>query len=65
MLHLQVIIKNFFFGNSFIEIRNQNNDIINLQKILVSDGNKVLINNKKHKTRLSNEKILKTIYPNS
>jgi len=57
--------KKFFFGNSFIEIRNQNNDIINLQKILVSDGNEVLINNKKHKTRLSNKKILKTIYPNS
>ncbi len=56
--------KKFFFGKSLIEIRNLNSNNIDLEKILVSDYNNVLINNKKYETRLSNKKILKKIYPN-
>ena len=56
--------KKFFFGNSFIEISNLNLNNIDTEKILVSDYNNLIINNKKYETRSSNKKILKKIYPN-
>ncbi len=56
--------KKFFFGNSFIEIRNLDYNNIDSEKILVSDYNNVFIKNKKFENRSSNKKILKKIYPN-